>query len=75
MSDLRQRLARLEHQTGNGRDCPTCAELAQRVRCLRDDLTPYPGEPPDLCPLCGRHIPYRKVFVGVDPAEILGRSG
>jgi len=67
MTDVRQRLERLERVRGGRDGCPVCAELAWQPIFLRADGTLYPGSPPDTCPECGRRPPGRKVLIGVDP--------
>lgn len=70
MRGLRQRLTRLERQTGNG-DCPTCADLEYKPVFLRDDGSAYPGSRPDRCPECGRGFrTVAKVLIGIDPSRL-----
>ena len=70
MSDLRQRLARLERRRGE-RECPTCATLKHKPIFLRDDGSAYPDSRPELCPECGRRFGGpAKVYIGVDPVGV-----
>lgn len=69
MSNLRQRIDRMERQIGTA--CPTCAAMREQAIFLDEDGDTLPGSRPASCPKCGREFTDPpKVYVGIDPALI-----